>query len=259
VILDEILADKRDEVAARKRTTPVAALRARPLYAEARRGFRRALASESPPAVIAEIKRASPSRGIIRQAFDSPAHARSYAEAGATALSVLTEERRFQGSLAHLEAVRAAVALPLLRKDFLVDVYQVEEARAHGADAVLVIAAAGTASLRSELMTAARELGLDVLVEAHDRAELEWALAAGADLVGINNRDLRTFHTTLETTERLAATVPAGTLLVAESGIHTRDDLTRMVRAGAQAVLIGEAFMAAPDPGAALRALVAGR
>jgi len=257
MILDEILADKRDEVAARKRTTPVDALRGRPLYGEPRRGFRRALASATPPAVIAEIKRASPSKGVIRQAFDPPAHARSYAAAGATALSVLTEEKRFQGALAHLEAVRAAVALPLLRKDFLVDVYQVEEARAHGADAVLVIAAAGTASLRGELMAAARELGLDVLVEAHDHTELEWALAAGADLVGVNNRDLRTFHTTLETTERLAAILPAGTLLVAESGIHTRDDLARMVRAGAHAVLIGEAFMKAPDPGVALRELLA--
>jgi len=256
-VLDEILADKRDEVAARKRTTPVAALRARPLYAEARRGFRRALATAKAPAVIAEIKRASPSKGVIREAFDPPAHARSYAAAGATALSVLTEEKRFHGSLAHLEAVRAAVTLPLLRKDFLVDVYQVEEARAHGADAILVIAAAGTASLRSELMAAARRLGLDVLVEAHDQAELDWALAAGADLVGVNNRDLRTFSTTLETTERLAATLPAGTLLVAESGIHTRDDLARMVRAGAQAVLIGEAFMKAPDPGTALRELLA--
>lgn len=256
MILDEILADKVDEVAARKRTTPVSGLRDRPLYAEPRRGFRRALAGATPPAVIAEIKRASPSRGIIRQEFDPPAHARSYAGAGATALSVLTEEKRFQGSLAHLEAARAAVGLPLLRKDFLVDVYQVEEARAHGADAVLVIAAAGTASLRVELMAAARELGLDVLVEAHDQAELDWALASGADLVGVNNRDLRTFHTTLETTERLAATLPHGTLLVAESGIHTRDDLARMVAAGAQAVLIGEAFMKAPDPGAALRELL---
>jgi indole-3-glycerol phosphate synthase len=257
MILDDILADTRERVAARTRLTPPSALRERPLYAEPRRGFRRALVAATPPAVIAEIKRASPSRGLIRADFDPPAHARSYAAAGATALSVLTEEARFQGSLAHLEAARAAVALPLLRKDFLVDPYQVEEARAHGADAVLVIAAAGTAALRAELMAAARELGLDVLVEAHDRAELDWALAAGADLVGINNRDLRTFETTLETTERLAAGLPAGTLLVAESGIHTRRHLDRMLRAGAQAVLIGEAFMAAPDPGAALRELLA--
>jgi indole-3-glycerol phosphate synthase len=259
VILDEILADTREQVAARKRATPASALRERRLYGEARRGFRRALAAAIPPAVIAEIKRASPSRGVIRAEFDPPAHARSYAAGGATALSVLTEERRFQGSLAHLEAARAAVSLPLLRKDFLVDPYQVEEARAHGADAVLVIAAAGTAALRAELMAAARALELDVLVEAHDRAELDWALAAGADLVGINNRDLRTFHTTLETTERLAVGLPAGTLLVAESGIHTRADLDRMVRAGAQAVLIGEAFMKAPDPGVALRELLACR
>lgn len=257
MILDDILAHKRDEVSERKRATPVAALRDRPLFHAARRGFRDALAARPAPAVIAELKRASPSRGVIRSHYDPPAHARSYEAAGAAALSVLTDERYFQGSLDHLVAVRDAVALPCLRKDFLVDPYQVDEARAYGADAVLVIAAAGSGRLRMELIAAAAAAGLDVLVEVHEERELEWAVAAGATLVGVNNRDLATFTTSLETTERLAPLVPAGVLLVAESGIHSAGDLRRMTAAGARGVLVGEAFMAAPDPGAALAELIA--
>lgn len=256
MILDDILAHKRDEVAERKRATPATALRERPLYHEPRRGFRDALAGRPAPAVVAELKRASPSRGVIRSRYDPPAHARAYEAAGAAALSVLTDERFFQGHLDHLAAVRAAVALPCLRKDFLVDPYQVEEARAHGADAVLVIAAAGSAARRVDLLAAAATAGLDALVEVHDERELEWALAAGATLVGVNNRDLATFVTALETTERLAPLVPPGVLLVAESGIHSHADLRRMTAAGARAVLVGEAFMAAPDPGAALAELL---
>jgi indole-3-glycerol phosphate synthase len=252
MILDDILAHKVDEVAARKHATPRSALRERPLWHEPRRGFRAALAGRPAPAVIAEIKRASPSRGVIRSNFDPPAHARSYEGGGATALSVLTDERFFQGHLDHLAAVRGVVALPLLRKDFLVDPYQVDEARAYGADAILVIAAAGSGRLRGELLAAAREAGLDALVEVHDEREMEWAAAAGATLVGVNNRDLSTFVTSLETTERLAPLRPAGALLVAESGLHSSADVRRMAATGAQAVLIGEAFMAAPDPGAAL-------
>ncbi len=256
MILDDILAHKCDEVAERKRARPVAALRDAPLYGEARRGFRTALAAGPAPAAIAEVKRASPSRGVIRTHFDPPAHARAYEAAGAAALSVLTDERFFQGHLDHLAAVRAVVALPCLRKDFLVDPYQVDEARAFGADAVLVIAAAGSAALRGELLAAAREAGLDVLVEVHDERELEWALAVGATLVGVNNRDLATFVTSLETTERLAPLVPADVLLVAESGILSSGDVRRMVAAGARAVLVGEACMAAADPGAALAELL---
>ena len=252
MILDDILAHKRDEVAARRRALPPSALPEQPLYAAPRRGFRAALAARSAPAVIAEIKRASPSRGVIRAAYDPPAHAKSYERAGATALSVLTDARFFQGALEHLAVVRDAVELPLLRKDFLVDPYQVAEARAFGADCVLVIAAAGATTLRMELLAAAREIELDVLVEVHDAGELDWARAAGATLIGVNNRDLRTFVTRLETTEQLAPRVPPGALLVAESGLHSADDVRRMVRAGAHAVLIGEAFMAADDPGAAL-------
>jgi indole-3-glycerol phosphate synthase len=257
VILDDILAHKVDEVSARKRTTPRTALRERPLYAESRRGFRAALAARPAPAVIAELKRASPSKGVIRTHYDPPAHAKSYETAGAAALSVLTDERFFEGRLDHLATVRGVVGIPCLRKDFLVDPYQVDEARAYGADAVLLIAAAGSPALRVELLAAAREAEVDVLVEVHDERELEWALAAGASLVGINNRDLATFVTTLETTERLAPLVPADVLLVAESGIQSSADLRRMVAAGARAVLVGEAFMAAPDPGAALAELLA--
>lgn len=257
MILDRILAHSRDLVVAARRETPPSALRERAAWHAPRRGFRAALAAAPPPAVIAEIKRASPSRGVIRTAFDPPAHARSYARAGAAALSVLTERRWFAGGLEHLEAVRAAVTLPVLRKDFLVDPYQVEEARAFGADAILVIAAAGDAAVRQELLAAAREHGLDALVEVHDEDELDWAAAVGATLIGINNRDLTTFETSLDTTERLAPRVPNGALLVAESGIHTPADLRRMRAAGARAVLVGEAFMAAPDPGEALRRLLA--
>ena len=257
MILDEILADTRARVTAARREVPASALRELPRWQEPRRGFRAALAAATAPAVIAEIKRASPSRGLIREAFDPPAHARSYAAAGATALSVLTEPRWFQGALEHLGAARAATRLPVLRKDFMVDPYQVEEARAWGADAILVIVAAVAHGLAAELIEAAGSHGLDALVEVHDRAELDAALGLGATVVGVNNRDLRTFETRLETTEQLAPLVPKGNLLVAESGIHRPADVQRMRAAGAHAVLVGEAFMAAPDPGAALRELVA--
>ena len=256
-ILDEILAHKRTEVARRRQETPPAALREQPLYAASRRGFRAALAAAEAPAVIAELKAASPSRGRIRVDYDPPAHARAYATAGASALSVLTDERFFGGSLAHLTAARAAVALPCLRKDFVVDPYQIEEARAAGADAVLLIAEAVAGTLGAELLAAGRAAGLDVLVEVHGAAELGWAVDAGADLIGVNNRDLATFVVQLETAERLLPVLPPGVLGVAESGIHSAADLARMVAAGAGAVLIGEAFMAQPDPGVALATLLA--
>jgi indole-3-glycerol phosphate synthase len=202
--------------------------------------------------VIAELKRASPSRGEIRTDYDPAVLARGYAAGGASALSVLTDEEFFRGSLAHLAAAREASGLPCLRKDFLVDGYQVDEARAWGADAVLVIAAAVRGALGVELMATARDAGLDVLVEVHDESELAWAVEAGADLIGVNNRNLATFDVSLATTERLAPLVPASVLLVAESGIRSATDLERMARAGVQAVLVGEAFMERPDPGAAL-------
>jgi indole-3-glycerol phosphate synthase len=256
MILDDILAHKRDEVAHRRQMVPASALRDQPLYHEARRGFRAALDRAQAPAVIAELKRASPSRGLIRANYEPVAHARRYAAAGATCCSVLTDERFFQGSLDHLRAVRAAVALPCLRKDFLDDPYQVDEARAAGADAVLVIAAAGMRPLGEELLAAAETAGLDVLVEVHDERELEWANAVGARLIGINNRDLTTFVTSLATTERLAPLAHAGALVVAESGIRTPADVARMRAAGARALLVGEALMDRPDPGAALEELL---
>jgi indole-3-glycerol phosphate synthase len=252
VILDRILAHKRTEVAARRRETPLSALRARPLHAAPRRGFRQALAAARRPAVIAELKRASPSRGEIRADYDPSVFARGYAVGGASALSVLTDEEFFRGALIHLAAAREASGLPCLRKDFLIDVYQVDEARAWGADAVLVIAAAVRGPLGVELMAAARSAGLDVLVEVHDETELAWAVEAGADLIGVNNRNLATFEVSLATTERLAPLVPPNALLVAESGIRSGGDLERMARAGVHAVLVGEAFMERPDPGAAL-------
>jgi indole-3-glycerol phosphate synthase len=259
VILDEILAAKRGEVAARKRAVPVSALRDEAAYHAPRRGFRRALEAAAPPAVIAELKRASPSRGLIRADYDPVAIARAYETAGAACCSVLTDEAYFQGSLDHLRAVRAAIALPCLRKDFLVDPYQIDEARAAGADAVLVIAAAGTRPLGEELLAAAAAAGLDALVEVHDEHELDWANETGATLIGVNNRDLTTFVTQLATTERLAPHVRRGALLVAESGIRTPADVARMVAAGARALLVGEAFMDRPDPGGALRELLACR
>jgi len=251
-VLDDILAAKRDEVAARRAAVPPSALRARPLHAAPRRGFRNALAAHPAPAVIAELKCMSPSRGRIRLEYDPVAIARSYAAAGATALSVLTDGRFFGGSLDDLAAARDACGLPCLRKDFLIDPYQVDEARAFGADCVLVIMAAVTDGQATELAAAARDAGLDVLAEVHSQAELERAATLGATLIGINNRDLATFRVALETTERLAAAAPAGALLVAESGLRSADDVRRMVRAGAHAVLVGEAFMDRPDPGAAL-------
>jgi indole-3-glycerol phosphate synthase len=252
VILDDIVAHKRDEVAARRRALPVPALRRLPLYSQPRRGFCEALARDPAPAVIAELKRASPSRGVIRASYDPVAIARGYAAAGARALSVLTDERFFGGALAHLAAVRGAVELPCLRKDFLVDPYQVEEALAYGADAVLVIAAAVGRGVGEELLATAAAAGLDVLVEVHNAAELEWAAKAGATCIGINNRDLQTFRVSLATAERLAPLAPAGALLVAESGIRSAEDVRRMTAVGARAVLVGEAFMESADPGATL-------
>ena len=256
-VLDEILAHKREEVAAAKRRVAPAALAARArACAEPVRGFRRALLAEPRPRVIAELKRRSPSRGEIRADFDPVAIARAYEAGGAAALSVLTDERFFGGSLAVLESVRRATRLPLLRKDFVLDAYQIDEARVAGADAVLLIAAALAPGELARLREHGASLGLDVLVEVHDEAELDAAKGAGADLIGINNRDLRTFHTDLAVTERLAPRVAEGALVVAESGIFGREDVARLLRAGAAALLVGESLMREADPGRALRRLL---
>lgn len=256
MILDRVLAKKQREVAAAKAQCHEQDLRRRPLWGEPRRGFRRALVTRSGVAVIAEIKKASPSRGIIRTNFDPAVHAQQYEAGGATCISVLTDESFFQGKLQDLAAARAACSLPMLRKDFVIDPYQIVEARAWGADAVLLIVAAlDERSLRS-LARAAVDEGLDVLVEVHDERELETAVGSGADLIGINNRDLRTFVTTLDVSRRLAPLVPAGTFVVAESGIKSPDDIRSLRTVGVGAFLIGEHLMAADDPGAALGCLL---
>ncbi|ROR29540.1 indole-3-glycerol phosphate synthase TrpC [Inmirania thermothiophila] len=261
-VLRRILARKAEEVAERGRLRPLAEVRA---AAEARRepprGFAAALEARigvGAAAVIAECKRASPSKGLLREPYDPAAIARSYERGGAACLSVLTDRDFFRGDDAHLAAARAACALPVLRKDFLVDPYQVWEAAALGADCVLLIVAALDDGRLADLHALALALGLDVLVEVHDEAELERALRLGPRLLGINNRDLRTFRTDLATTERLAPQAArAGACVVAESGIHTRADVARVRAAGVHAFLVGEAFMRAPDPGARLAELFA--
>jgi indole-3-glycerol phosphate synthase len=259
-ILDEILAHKREELVGARSALPAEELARRAAEVEdAPRGFRAALAAGPRPRVIAEIKRRSPSRGEIRPDFEPVGCARAYAEAGAAAISVLTDERYFGGRLDYLEKVRRAVELPLLRKDFVVDAYQIDEAKLWGADAVLLIVAAfagrsGVDELAG-LRRHAAQRGLDALVEVHDAAELEVALEAGADLVGINNRDLRSFEVDLGVTERLAKRVPEGVVLVAESGIFTPRDVARLETAGADAFLVGEALMREADIAAALRRL----
>ena len=211
--------------------------------------------SAGKPAIIAEIKKASPSKGLLREDFDPPAIARSYAEHGAGALSVLTDKHFFQGADEDLESARAACELPVIRKDFMIDPYQVYEARALGADCILLIVAGlGDAQLK-ELSGLATHLEMDVLVEVHDRAELERGLALGAPLLGINNRDLRTFETNLKTTLGLLEELPSDRTVIAESGIHTRDDVTRLRARGVHGFLVGEAFMRAEDPGAKLSEL----
>ncbi len=253
-ILDEILAVKREEVEALRRERGEASLLADARVAPAPREFGKPLCSGPTPRVIAEVKRASPSKGAIRANLDPAALAASYAAAGAAALSVLTDGPFFQGSLADLEAARTAVRLPVLRKDFVIDPLQVLEARAAGADAVLLIVAALEEARLRELLAVAREQGMEALVEVHSRAELERALEAGAGIVGINNRDLRTFRTDIEVTRQLLA-YTGGRTIVSESGIEEAATVRSLEAAGVHAFLVGEALLRAPDPGEALRKL----
>ena len=257
-ILERILAAKRAEIAAAQARIDPAAMRAAAGAALPARDFVGALRAKlaaGRPAVIAEVKKASPSKGVIRADFDPAAVARAYAANGAACLSVLTDRQFFQGAPEHLVAARAACPLPVLRKDFVLEPYQVWEARALGADCILLIVAALETARMRALEDEARALGMAVLVEVHDAAELERALALTTPLVGINNRDLRTFATRLETTLELRARVPADRLVVTESGILARSDVARMRASGVDAFLVGEAFMRADDPGAALAAL----
>jgi indole-3-glycerol phosphate synthase len=257
-ILQRIVAVKHEEIAAARARRSLSSLREEAESRHDARGFAAALRAKIEarrPAVIAEIKKASPSKGVIREHFVPAEIADSYARHGAACLSVLTDERFFQGAAAYLQQARAACALPVLRKDFMVDEYQVAEARAMGADCVLLIAACLDDALMADLEACALALGMDVLVEVHDGAELDRALRLKTPLVGINNRNLRTFEVTLDTTLALLPRVPADRLLVTESGILGPADVQRMHDADVHAFLVGEAFMRATDPGVALAAL----
>ena len=257
-ILERINAVKHDEIAAARRQRSLGDLQEIAGGQDTPRGFAAALRARiarGDAGVIAEVKKASPSKGVLREHFEPAAIAASYAAHGAACLSVLTDVSFFQGHADYLKQARAACALPVLRKDFMVDPYQVVEARAMGADCILLIVASLGDAQMAELEAAAVELGMDVLVEVHDGAELERALRLRTPLVGINNRNLRTFEVTLDTTLGLQAGVPGDRLLVTESGILGPADVARMRRAGVNAFLVGEAFMRAPDPGVALQAL----
>ncbi len=258
-LLDEIVRAARRSLEERRRRVPAAAVERAARRREPRgEAFAAALRSSSCPVIIAECKRRSPSKGLLRAAYDPAAIARAYERAGAAALSVLTDEPHFGGSIDDLAAVRAATSLPVLRKDFVLDRYQLVEARAAGADAVLLIAAVLGAEPGS-LISMARSLGLAALVEVHDEGELERALEAGATLVGVNNRNLRTMEVDLDTSVRLSARLPPDVTAVAESGIRTRDDVLRLHACGYHALLVGERLVTAADPGAALQELIGTR
>lgn len=254
-LLQTIVAASRASAADRERIRPVDRLAGKPAHRPDGAAFAAALRHGPAPRIIAECKRRSPSRGILRREYDPPAHARAYAAAGAAAISVLTEPTFFDGHLSHLTAVRAAVATPLLRKDFIVTAYQVHEAAACGADAVLLIAAALEQRQLRDLRDLAGSLGMASLVEVHTAAELDLALASGAEIIGVNSRNLRTLAVDMDVTAALAGSIPEGVTSVAESGIRSGDDIRRFTQLRFDAFLVGERLITEPDPGAALEAL----
>ncbi len=256
MILDTIIANKKEELSETKRQVPFLDVKSMASHAEPARGFSKSLTGPGDIRLIAEVKKASPSKGVIRDEFDPVTIAKIYEESGASSLSVLTESRFFQGNLAYLGLIRKAVKLPLLRKDFIIDEYQIHEARAAGADAILLIAACLEKQQIEDYLAIAHQLGLDVLVESHTYKELDRSLHAGATLVGINNRDLTTFTVSLQTTLDLLNDIPDDRIVVSESGIRTRDDVAKLHQAGVDAVLVGESLMREKDIGIKVKELL---